>query len=282
MLSNNQISRYHTQGFLCIPNFLDPDLVGHFRETISQIAIANPTDSFDETRVEMEPDTSANELKIRRIYEPCEFYPTFREFSESPHILDSVEQLVGGNIYLHYSKINMKPSQSGSVVDWHQDLSYYPSTNSDSLAILIYLDDADLDNGCLMVLPGRHNNPPMDHTSSGIFQGRITENIDESEITMIEGRAGTAIFLHCLTPHASQHNYSNRQRRTLIISYRATDSFPIFVNDRTEEVERYLRLVRGKPSKNARLTFNTLPMPTYLGKEASLYDLQASSRKSQL
>jgi hypothetical protein len=28
------------------------------------------------------------------------------------------------------------------VVEWHQDLAFYPLTNSDSLAILIYLDTA--------------------------------------------------------------------------------------------------------------------------------------------
>ena len=49
----------------------------------------------------------------------------------------------------HYSKINMKPPSIGSVVEWHQDLSYYPLTNSSSLAVLIYLDDADVEERVL-------------------------------------------------------------------------------------------------------------------------------------
>ena len=282
MLSDGHIEEYRTQGFTCVPNFLSSDLISSFLQKADEIVDANAADDFDPARVEMEPDQSPSGIKIRRIYEPCEHYTIFRNYSESSELLDAVEQLIGGNIFLHYSKLNMKPAQLGSVVDWHQDLSYFPSTNSDSLAILIYLDDADVGNGCLKVLPRRHENDLMDHTSSGIFQGRITEMIDESEANDLFGKAGTAIFLHCLTPHASRQNYSERQRRTLIISYRATDAFPIFIDKRTVEVEKYLRLVRGKPADSARLTFSRFPIPIYRGKEASLYDLQASSRKGEL
>ena len=282
MLSKTQIQEYHTQGFLCVPDFLSPNLIATFLETADEVISSNTANDFDSTRVEMEPDQSPSGTKVRRIYEPCEYYAPFRRYSDSPEALNAVEQLIGHNIYLHYSKLNMKPAKLGSTVDWHQDLSYFPSTNGDSLAILIYLDDADVENGCLMALPKKHENDLMDHTSSGIFQGRITETIAESDAELLPGKAGTAIILHCLTPHASRPNLSERQRRTLIISYRATDSFPIFVDNRTIEVEKYLRLVRGKAADSARMEFKSFPIPVYRGKEASLYDLQAASREGSL
>ena len=282
MLSKTQIQEYHARGFLCVPDFLSPKLIDTLLETADEIVSSSLTNDFDSGRVEIEPDQSSSETKVRRIYEPCEYYAPFRSYSDSPEVLDVVEQLIGHNIYLHYSKLNMKPAKLGSVVDWHQDLSYFPSTNGDSLAILIYLDDADTENGCLMALPKRHENDLMDHTSSGVFQGRITETIDESDAENLVGKAGTAIFVHCLTPHASRPNLSERQRRTLIISYRATDSFPIFVDNRTIEVEKYLRLVRGKAADSARMEFKSFPIPVYRGKEASLYDLQAASRQGEL
>ena len=282
MLSKTQIQEYHARGFLCVPDFLSPKLIDTFLETADEIVSSNTANDYDSTRVEMEPDQSPSGTKVRRIYEPCEYYEPFRSYSDSPEVLNVVEQLIGHDIYLHYSKLNMKPAELGSVVDWHQDLSYFPSTNGDSLAILIYLDDADVENGCLMALPKKHENDLMDHTSSGIFQGRITETIAESDAELLPGKAGTAIILHCLTPHASRPNLSERQRRTLIISYRATDSFPIFVDNRTIEVEKYLRLVRGKAADAARMEFKSFPIPVYRGKEASLYDLQAASREGKL
>ena len=57
----------------------------------------------------------------------------------------------------------MKPPEIGSAVEWHQDLSYYPLTNRDSLAVLFHLDDADAENGCLQILPGRHEGRLLDH-----------------------------------------------------------------------------------------------------------------------
>ena len=70
----------------------------------------------------------------------------------------------------------MKPPQVETIVDWHQDLSYYPLTNRDSVAVLLYLDDADEENGALRVVPREQSRPDamLDHASEdGFFQGRI-------------------------------------------------------------------------------------------------------------
>src|SRR5207253_4594463 len=128
-----------------------------------------------------------------------------------------VEQLLGSDLEFHYSKINMKPPAIGSVVEWHQDLAYYPLTNPDSVAILIYLDDADRANGCLQVIPGRHRGSPMSHSRDGYFQGRIVDRLDESESVALEAPAGSAIFMGSLTPHSSIANTSDRARKTLIL-----------------------------------------------------------------
>ena len=230
----------------------------------------------------MEPNQDAAGNRIRRIYEPCEYYPVFRDYSESPEMLDAVEQLIGADLLLHYSKVNMKPAELGSVVDWHQDVAYFPITNHDTLAVLLYLDDADEENGCLRVLPGRHRADLMDHTTEGVFQGRITESIDESGARNLPGKAGTAIFQHAMTPHASVQNRSGRPRRTLIIGYRAADCFPLHIGNRTNETEAFTRLVRGRHADEARFTFGRFPIPVYAAKEASLYTLQEMSRDNRL
>ena len=90
------------------------------------------------------------------LYEPCSHYEVFRAFSASDRLLDAVEALLGPDLVFHYSKINMKPAGVGSPVEWHQDLSYYPLTHRGSVSILFYLDDASVENGCLQVIPRRH------------------------------------------------------------------------------------------------------------------------------
>jgi phytanoyl-CoA hydroxylase len=229
--------------------------------------------------MEMEPDQPSNGARVRRLYEPCTHYLIFRKFAESTDLLDCVEQLLGPNLVFHYSKLNMKPPAIGSVVEWHQDLAYYPLSNCDSLAVLLYLDDADRENGCLQIIPGRHLARLMEHTTDGFFQGRITVPVPEPEAVLVEGLAGTAIFMHGMAPHSSSPNRSVRPRRTLILSYRAADAYPIYVGEDTVRAEANARLVRGSVQREARFTLTSFPIPKYRWKTASLYELQERSRE---
>lgn len=281
MLSSEQIQQYHRDGYTVYRECFNRTEVDALLREIEQISRGNTLASHDNTRVEMEPNQPPDGELLRRIYEPCTYYEPFRDFSESAKLLDCVEQLLGPDLEFHYSKINMKPPAIGSVVEWHQDLSYYPLTNADSVSILIYLDDADRSNGCLQVLPGRHGHKPMDHTRDGFFQGRVTEDVDESQATALEGPAGSVIFMHCLTPHASIVNSSPRPRRTLIVSYRASDAYPLYTGEGTPAAEAHVRLVRGIKRSVARFGFTSFPVPRNRQRTKSLYELQELSRREQ-
>ena len=281
MLTEAQVDQYRRDGYTVVPEFLSQDEGAGFLAGIEAVSKGNTKADHDGTRMEMEPDQPLEGTRVRRIYDPCTFYPVFRDLSESEKLLDCVAQLLGPDVLYHYSKINMKPPEIGSVVEWHQDLAYYPLTNRDSLAVLFYLDGADVDNGCLQMLPGRHEGELLDHTTDGYFQGRVTEAVGGSEAVRVEGAAGTAIFMHAMTPHASTANRSDRPRRTLILSYRAADAFPIYSGEMTGASEAYARPVRGREFQAARFTMASFPVPRYKRKTASLYELQELSREGQ-
>ena len=75
-------------------------------------------------------------------------------------------------------------------------------------------------------------------------------------------------------------NSSDRPRKTLILSYRAADAFPIHCGVMSDKVEAHSRLVRGERASQARFTMADFPIPRYEDEVASLYDLQERSRKS--
>jgi phytanoyl-CoA dioxygenase PhyH len=270
---------YFQNGYMLYPGLLGHSQVDQLRHEIERICGDNTLETHDKTRLEMEPHQPPSGRLVRRIYQPCTYYPLFREFSESAKVLDLVESIVGPDIMFHYSKINMKPPAIGSVVEWHQDLAYYPLTNDSSVTLLLYLDDADVGNGCLQVIPGKHHANLRRHNRDGYFMGKIVEPVDESNAILLEGQAGTAIFMDALTPHASVTNTSTRPRRTLILSYRAADAFPIYYGDTTADIECCARLVRGRPAESARFTFERFPIPRQKQKTASLYELQELSRQ---
>ena len=277
MLTEEQIEQFHRHGFTVCPGFLDAHTVQELLREAEGVIAGSTHANHDAERMEMEPDGAV----VRRLYEPCTHYPQARALADSDELLDGVEQLIGPNLLFHYSKLNMKPAEVGSVVEWHQDLSYYPLTNTDSLAVLFYLDDTDAGNGALKIVPGGHEGVVMDHTRDGYFQGRVTEAMDDPQAALIEGLAGTAIFMHGLAPHASEPNTSERPRRTLILSYRAADAFPVYCGPMTAKHDVHVRLVRGEPARAARFNITSFPVPQYKDKVASLYELQQRSREGE-
>jgi phytanoyl-CoA hydroxylase len=272
------VRQYSEEGYCVCAGFLSTGEIAEILKEIDDISAGSSVAKHDPTRMEMEPNQPPDGTRIRRLYEPCTYYQRFRARSESPTLLDALEQLLGPDLQFHYSKINMKPPAIGSIVEWHQDLAYYPLTNQDSLAVLFYLDDADRTNGCLHVIPGAHRGRLLDHTHDGFFQGRITEPVDESKAVALQGKAGTTIFMNGMTPHASAPNTSSRPRRTLILSYRAADAFPIYVEGMTANQEIHSRQVRGHRPDAARFTMVSFPIPRYPKQTKSLYELQELSR----
>ncbi|HEV2379830.1 MAG TPA: phytanoyl-CoA dioxygenase family protein [Terriglobia bacterium] len=171
MLSSAPAAEFHQDGYCVVPSFLSQDEVAALLSEIETISTGATLASHNNERMEMEPHQPPDGTKVRRIYEPCTYYPAFRELSESKKLLDAVEAVLGPNLTFHYSKINMKPPSIGSVVEWHQDLAYYPLTNSDSLAVLFYLDAADSGNGCLQVIPAIAAVPCWTTRATGTSRG---------------------------------------------------------------------------------------------------------------
>ena len=165
MISDEQIADYNEQGYTVCENLIHEETLTKIRQELDDVASGSTLANFDAEKLEMEPDQADDGTLIRRIFEPCARYDKCRALSESDGLLDCVEKLIGHDIYLHYSKVNMKPAGIGSVVNWHQDFSYYPLTNRDHVAVLIYLDDASEENGCLQVIPNAHKDALLDHTT---------------------------------------------------------------------------------------------------------------------
>ena len=276
MINARDVDHFRKEGFCICPELLGDAELQRLTDAIDAVTAGATLAKHDADRLEMEPSQAPDGTKVRRVYEPCTFYEEFRRFSESPDVLDSVEQLLGKDLLCTYSKINVKPAEIGSVVEWHQDMAYGPLTNSGSIALLLYLDDADRRNGCLQLLPGVSG--MLDHSHESVFQGKITAPLDTSKAVLAEGKRGTAIFFSALTPHASSPNLSPRSRRTLILGYRAADSFPIYLGDMTAKGERYVRVVRGQTTRVARFDMQSVYMPNYPSAVRSLYELQEQSR----
>ena len=116
-------------------------------------------------------------------------------------------------------------------MEWHQDWAFYPHTNDDILAIGVMLDDMDLENGPLMVVPGSHKGPVWNHHGD---DGRFCGLVDPADIAAeiasavaLTGRAGTMSFHHVRALHGSALNTSDRSRNLLLYEVAAADAWPL-------------------------------------------------------
>ncbi|MEX0643347.1 MAG: phytanoyl-CoA dioxygenase family protein [Pirellulales bacterium] len=282
-LSPDQIERYRTDGYLVIESLFDREALRSIDDALqSFVDRALAGENMSEV-LELEPEPIDGKHVPRRIYKPYWQHDVFRRAATHPGLLDCIESLIGPDFNLHHSKLNMKPARVGSVVEWHQDMAYFPHTNDDLVTTLIYLDDATEENGCLQVLP-RHQHHYFDHSGpDGKFAGMITEDFSNHRFgrpVSLAAPAGSVIFMHCLTPHSSLPNRSDHPRRTLIYEYRAADSLPIYIGDMTTAAEREQDLIRGNMARFARFGGPSPPIPRN-DRWTSLYELQSRSKTQQ-
>jgi len=279
-LSAEQIAEYHTEGFVVIPSLFNADDLAKIDATIHSMTERAVAGEDMSKVLELEPEPVDGQRVPRRIYDPYDQDETFRRLANDPRMLDGIESLIGPNFNLQHSKLNMKPARVGSVVDWHQDLAYFPHTNDDLVTALVYLDDANEQNGCLQVL-ARHHHHYFNHSDAhGKFVGMISEDLDDGKFgrpVSLSALAGSVIFMHCVTPHSSLPNRSPKPRRTMIFEYRAADSFPIWYGPQTAKAEAHYRPIRGKAAAFARFA-GPAPLVPMEAEYASLYELQARAK----
>ena len=131
---------------------------------------------------------------------------------------------------LQTTKLNTKAPGGGAAVEWHQDWAFYPHTNDDLLAIGLILEDVDEANGPLMVIPGSHRGPTLDHTRNGVFAGAVDPDdplFDRDQAVTLTGKAGSMTVHHVRLLHGSAPNMSDRARLICFYELAAGDAWPL-------------------------------------------------------
>ena len=149
-------------------------------------------------------------------------------------MVDTMEDLLGGEVYHYHSKITAKEPREGGAWEWHQDYGYW--YNNGCLfplmaSAMIALDKCTKANGCLQVLRGSHHLGRIDHgllegTQVGADLRRVEEAKERLDLVYCEMDPGDVLFFHCNTLHRSDQNRSDDRRWTLICCYNAARNNP--------------------------------------------------------
>jgi phytanoyl-CoA hydroxylase len=278
MITDRDIARYHETGYLVVPEVIEPELLARLRGALDALvadaaSVSEHTDVYD-----LEPGHTPEQPKVRRIKLPHSHTPVFWELAQYPRMVGIMEKLLGpSGVRLQSSKINLKSPHYGSPVEWHQDWAFYPHTNDDMLAVGVMLDDAFMENGPLMVVPGSHKGPTWDHHSDGYFCGAMDptrREVDFESAVPLMGKAGSMSFHHVRLVHGSAQNVSDKPRRLLLYEFSAGDAFPLMGIKDWDQYNR--NLVSGTPTNTPRIVPAPVRMPLPPSpRQGSIYENQS-------
>ena len=75
-----------------------------------------------------------------------------------PFIVQAIRQLTDcDDLQIWHDQVQYKPAGTGGATTWHQDAPLWPSIEPmTEVSAWIPFDDADVDNGCMWMVPGSH------------------------------------------------------------------------------------------------------------------------------
>lgn len=169
----------------------------------------------------------------------------YREELEN-NILQQISQNIANQLYqngkaaIDYEQfLAKKPSKEKAAFAMHQDLGYWPKTkNTWTATFSLAMNDADVLNGCLYLIPGTNKEPELrihkpKNYSNQIHDGSV--NREDSHTLVIDVRPDDKIIYLPVKRgsitvhderivHGSGGNLSKEWRKTYIIAYRDVDT----------------------------------------------------------
>ncbi|MGB5215625.1 MAG: phytanoyl-CoA dioxygenase family protein [Anderseniella sp.] len=284
-LNESQVQFYRDNGYLLLESQIPETEIDKciaeiekFREEASHLSASND-------RLDLEDSHTPDNPRLRRIKLPHTISDVFARLMRSDHVLAPVRDLLGKDLRLHTSKLNMKSAEYGAAVEWHQDWAFYPHTNDDVLAVGIVLNDVGPDNGPLMVFPGTHKGEVFDHHSNGVFAGAMDlekSGLDLKDAVKLTGPRGSMSIHHARTVHGSDLNRSDRDRMLLLYEIMAADAYPVMgAMTPWPSLEEYdEKLLCGSGTITPRLADVPVRIPQpQPAKTGSIYEIQSTAQK---
>ena len=243
MLTPEQTTRYHQDGFIVLPGFRNAaDIAALRQRALQMVDDFDPTSSktifttndqvrtvdryfldsatrcscfFEEEAFDAQGHLrQAKALSINKIgHAMHDLDPVFHAFSHGPE-LDALARSVGlAQPQIWQSMYIFKQPGIGGEVGWHQDASFFDTNPVSVTTFWFALEDATQSNGCLWTQVGGHRRPLRERfvrhgDAIRMEQLDATPWPDASSAVPLEVQAGTLVMFHGLLAHYSAPNRS--------------------------------------------------------------------------
>ncbi|GGR49091.1 ectoine hydroxylase [Streptomyces netropsis] len=232
-----ELRDYDRDGFLTVDRLVDPDEVTVLRTELDRL-IADPAVRADERAV-VEPKSQ----EIRSVFEVHRLSRVFADLVRDPRVVGRARQILGSDVYVHQSRINVKPGFGASGFYWHSDFETWHAEDGlpgmRTVSVSIALTENHDTNGGLMIMPGSHRTflgcageTPEDNYKRSLRMQEAGTPSDEAltdlaarhGIKLFTGPAGSATWFDCNCMHGSGDNITPFPRSNVFIVFNSVEN----------------------------------------------------------
>ena len=216
------------QGYLVVDQLLNPAELEEAQQAVTDIIhgrIEGPRLQVmkkDEELVTPEQ----RELAVRKLYNFIDFAPALHRVCYHKGIWSMLERIFGEEPKFLGDQAILKPPshEAGGEKPWHQDMAYGVFSQTKMICgVWVSLDHANIDNGCMHIIPGSHRDGAVPHYALRDWQ-ICDASIALDKDVAVPIKPGGALFFAGLLHHGTPPNASNRRRRALQFHYGPTSS----------------------------------------------------------
>ncbi|MFF9336752.1 ectoine hydroxylase [Streptomyces albogriseolus] len=236
-LARAELMDFDRAGFTTVDPLLSPDEVARFRAELDRL-VRNPAVRSDERAV-VEPASR----DIRSVFEVHRISEVFASLVRDERVVGTARQILGSDVYVHQSRINVKPGFGASGFYWHSDFETWHAEDGlprmRAVSVSIALTDNYATNGSLMIIPGSHRTflscagaTPKDNYKKSLRMQEagtpsneaVTALSEPNGIRLITGRSGSATWFDCNCMHGSGDNITPYPRSNVFIVFNSVEN----------------------------------------------------------
>lgn len=219
-LTKDQLDEFDRTGYLFFPNLFSKAEAGVLKDEANSV--------YQSDRKEVWREASG---VARTAFAAHTYNEGFRRLGAHPRLIEPVEQLLDGPVYMHQFKVNAKAAFDGDVWQWHQDYGTWKRDDEmpepRAMNIAVFVDDVTAANGPLLFLPGSHKygvveaGHDLETTSYPLWtldRAKVSELAEQGGCVAPTGDAGSVLVFSSLLVHASPANISPFDRTIVYLS----------------------------------------------------------------
>ncbi|MFE5295481.1 ectoine hydroxylase [Streptomyces sp. NPDC056632] len=234
-----ELEEFERDGFATVDALVTPDEVVELRAELDRL-VTDPKVREDERAV-VEPHSQ----EIRSVFEVHRISEVFARLAADPRVVGRARQILGSDVYVHQSRVNVKPGFGASGFYWHSDFETWhaedglPQMRTVSVSIALTANHAT--NGSLMIMPGSHRTflgcegaTPKDNYKKSLqmqdagtpSDAALTRFAEACGIRQFTGAPGSATWFDCNALHGSGDNITPYPRSNVFLVFNSVENRP--------------------------------------------------------